>query len=245
MNARSILLVGADTARARAYAGVLSKLEGIEVRGLIYGGPQDSRTVPDAPVGWPPGLAVPAIETPVTACFARHGWPILRLDEEPTINAPAVVAAMAAADAGLAIFCGRGGEIVSADALSAAPPMLHCHPGRLPDERGSTTLYYSLLGDRRCAVSALLLAPEIDAGPVLATREYPRPGAGCDLDVLYDCAIRADMLLRMVRRYLADGELTGVASDAHGELYFVIHPVLKHLALLSLRAAESGSSEDA
>ncbi|MEZ5659098.1 MAG: hypothetical protein R3E83_11380 [Burkholderiaceae bacterium] len=238
-----ILLVGADGPRARAYAGALGACQGVRVQGLFYGEDQPAREAPGAPAGWPAGLDLPMIATPVGEQFRQHAWAVSRFARSASINAPEVVAALAAADADLAVFCGRGGEIVSPQVLDAAPPMLHCHPGRLPAERGSTTIYYSLLAGRRCAVSALLLAPEIDAGPVLATREYPRPGAGCDLDVLFDCAIRADMLRHMVERFAREGSLQGTAAgEGEGELFFVVHPVLKHIALLSLGSAESSAS---
>ncbi len=136
----------------------------------------------------------------------------------------------------LIIFSGYGGQIVGAELIDLGIPLLHVHSGWLPDYRGSTTAYYSLLEERRCAASALILDKQIDTGPVLARKHYPAPPLGTDIDRRYDTAIRADLLLQVLRAYQANGRLEVEMQQEveHGSTYYVIHPVLKHLALLSL-----------
>jgi methionyl-tRNA formyltransferase len=57
-----------------------------------------------------------------------------------------------------------------------------------------------------------------------------------DVDLAYDSAIRADLLCDLMERHAAAGRLdvTDVQSVGEGRTYFVIHPVLKHIALLSI-----------
>jgi methionyl-tRNA formyltransferase len=136
----------------------------------------------------------------------------------------------------LIIFSGYGGQLVKPALLELDIPLLHVHSGWLPDYRGSTTLYYSLLSERRCAASAILLDAHIDTGPVVARKHYPAPPAGTDIDRRYDPAIRADLLREVLARYHSDGRLpleSQQRSD-EGSTFYVVHPVLKHLALLSL-----------
>lgn len=160
------------------------------------------------------------------------------------MNDPRVIERIAAADPSLVVFSGRGGEILREPVLSLGVPFVHAHAGWLPRFRGSTTIYYSMLERRECAVSVLLLERSIDAGPVLARRCYPLPPHGLDVDLLYDSAIRADLMVDMLRRTQTAGSLP-LAIDTSAETahtYFVIHPVLKHLALMSLPSMPGGGA---
>ena len=66
----------------------------------------------------------------------------------------------------------------------------------------------------------------------------PKPPAGADIDHQYDSAIRADLLLRVMRtRLLANGMIDAQPQpQVEDPPYYVIHPVLKHLAVLSLES---------
>ena len=118
--------------------------------------------------------------------------------------------------------------------LGLGIPFLHMHSGWLPEYGGSTTLYYSWLTERRCAVTAFFMDLKIDNGPIIQRRRYPTPPPGIDVDHLYDGAIRADMLVRVLSGVFRDGRFSTVSGNGKTRTYYVIHPVLKHLALLSL-----------
>ncbi len=132
----------------------------------------------------------------------------------------------------LVVYSGYGGELVSRDILDCGIPFLHAHSGWLPDYPGSTTIYYSLLNGDGCGVSALLLTPTIDDGPIVTRRQYPPPPAGLDIDHFYDPAIRADLMVRalslMQQRAATSYDVS--EEDKPHHLYCVIHPILKHIA---------------
>ncbi len=157
-----------------------------------------------------------------------------------TVNSPEVIEKLSNTDADVIIYSGFGGEIVSSRVLNTAPPMLHMHSGYLPAYRGSTTIYYSLLEEQQCAVSAIFLSKKIDTGDILKRVWYPKPAPGTDIDYYYDTAIRADTLLKVIKDWQDKGsfEVTASQSEKEGASYYVIHPVLKHLALLSLEEKE-------
>lgn len=135
------------------------------------------------------------------------------------------------------IYSGVGGQIVSERTLALGPKFLHMHSGWLSQYRGSTTLYYALLKEDLPGVTALLLDRMIDTGPIVAQKHYPPPSLEMDIDRVYDSAIRADLLVEVMRHYIKVGELSSVMNQnpEEGETYYVIHPVLKHLAILSLK----------
>ena len=68
------------------------------------------------------------------------------------------------------------------------------HSGWLPLERGSTTIFYSLLSDRSPSVTALVLDKNIDAGPIIKRTSYALPDKRLDFDHLYDGLIRSKHL---------------------------------------------------
>ena len=62
------------------------------------------------------------------------------------------------------------------------------------------------------------------------------------MDYEYDSKIRAEVLVETIREYLKQGHFMPLPqAQQGGEDYYIIHPVLKHLALLksSLAAEEN------
>lgn len=135
----------------------------------------------------------------------------------------------------LIIFAGLPGEIVS-DKLLAVGPWLHVHGGWLPTYRGSTILYYSILKEGRCGASAILLSSQLDEGVIVKRRHYPKPRRGEDTDYNYDNTMRADLLVRVLKEYQRDGGFRKTLKNdsSRGMMYYIIHPVLKHKARLSI-----------
>ncbi len=136
----------------------------------------------------------------------------------------------------MVIYSGIGGQLVKPDLLDMGLPFIHAHSGLLPRFRGSTTIYYSMLERRDCAVSVIQLNRDIDQGPILLQQVYPLPPFGIDIDNVYDPAIRADLLVRFLCQSDSTEKLISSETVTHeSEIptdYYVIHPVLKHLAIL-------------
>lgn len=133
----------------------------------------------------------------------------------------------------LLIYSGPGGAILSGELLAAGPEFLHVHAGTLPEYRGSTTVYYSLLEEGTCGATAFIMNENIDEGPIVASGTYPAPQDPTTLDLYYDPWIRAKLLTDAVDTYQLEGSFSGRPQNTDsGETYFVIHPVLKHLAIL-------------
>lgn len=217
----------AETARARAYLDRLLRLGARPVEVLVLERP---------------GAIMAAAATTSTPLFdnttpildriraADIPYSILPTDD---INDAGVVAAVAGMPADLIVFAGPAGAIAGPELLSTGKPFLHVHPGRLPEYRGSTPMYYSLLAEAALEASAILLAPEIDQGPVVGHRAFPLPDDPASIDVGYDPWMRAELMADVVRGHLAGEDLRAVTQEhGRGTTYYVIHPVLKHLAIM-------------
>lgn len=230
-----VLLLAGYTARSQAYVQTLLAHDLLPAHALLLGDPPLTAADSGAPAERLHGIILPDLSLPLAHTLAAARVPSSALATRD-VNAPEVCDAVRRLAPSLIIFSGYGGQIVQRSVLELGVPLLHIHSGWLPDYRGSTTVYYSLLEERRCAASAILLDAHIDTGPVIARKHYPAPPLGSDVDRRYDTAIRADLLAEVLLRYQSTGVLEPEAQQRseQGCTFYVIHPVLKHLALLGL-----------
>ena len=153
------------------------------------------------------------------------------------INNPTVVGQIAARQETVFIYSGFGGALLSQTLLSCGKRFLHVHGGYLPAYKGSTTNYYSLLDDGTMGASAIFLSAEIDSGPILMRKTFPAPAVRTKIDHFYDSAARAKVLVDTLRSYMKNKEWEfELQNNAGGETYYIIHPVLKHIAILGMEA---------
>lgn len=129
-------------------------------------------------------------------------------------------------------FIFTGGGILKKDVLNAGPKFVHFHPGILPHYKGSTCFYYSIINENFCGVTAYLMEEGLDDGPILYQKIFQKPNH-IFLDNVFDAHIRSETLLDVLKNNLLEKE-KGIKQDtSKGEIYFIIHPVLKHIAILS------------
>lgn len=134
------------------------------------------------------------------------------------------------------IYSGYGGAILKPELFQLGKRFLHIHAGILPEYRGSTTAYYSILKDGCLGATAIFLNERIDEGEVICQSRFAVPKNNIDIDYIYEPYIRAKVLLMALREYVEHGEFHSVLQlNKNAETYYIIHPVLKHLALNYVR----------
>ena len=126
-----------------------------------------------------------------------------------------------------------GGGIVGKRLLEEAK-LIHMHPGFVPDYKGSTCFYYSLINNGTISVSALFMNEQIDGGKIILQNTYDKIPDG-DIDSYVDPYLRAQTLKDVLLKYKKEGKLESTKQIGEGETYYVIHPVLKHIAILKAR----------
>lgn len=237
-----VTLLCADTTRSRAYVQTLTRADLRPEAVLFLPRPTANALgasvtrLPDAPgqaerdTLWRAAHFDP--NSDISADLERLGAPVTTC-ATADINAPEAVAAIAALPGEVTIFSGFGGQILRPSVLGAGKKFLHIHGGYVPAFRGSTTNYYSLLAEDTIGASAIFLTEEIDAGPVLLRRRFPAPPDRSKLDHLHDSAARAAVLIEVLRGRMDTGEwpVDPPSPREVAQTYFVIHPVLKHLAV--------------
>ena len=234
MTLEGIVLLAADTPRSQAYIQALISNDLYPECVIALGFGPVNEKAEEARPRKVEGVSLPDLRLSVAASCYHARIPILACSSLD-INSDEVASALRKVQR-IVIYSGLGGQIISERTLGLGPLFLHMHSGSLPDYRGSTTFYYSLLNNHLPAVSAIILDRTIDTGPIVAQRHYPLPPASISLDQLYEPAIRADLLVRVLREFQRTSTLPHLSNQeaTQGNTYYVIHPVLKHLAILSL-----------
>lgn len=149
------------------------------------------------------------------------------------INSDEVIKEIESRSEEVFIFSGYGGVLLSNKILDINKKFLHVHGGYLPSYKGSTTNYYSLIQDNEMGASAIFLTKEIDCGPILLRKKFPAPKDRSMLDHITDTAVRANVLIECLQNYISLGTWDFEVEDNYGgEVFYIIHPVLKHLAIM-------------
>ncbi len=162
---------------------------------------------------------------------AKHAIPCERLPDE-NVNAAEVVAVLAARKETVFIYSGFGGVILRSEVIGCGKRFLHVHGGWLPDYKGSTTNYYSILQEGICGASAIFLSDRLDSGPLLARKRFAAPEDIRELDHVLDSAYRAEVLGDVLQQYVQTGEWPCVEADrAEGDMYYIMHPLLRHVVI--------------
>jgi methionyl-tRNA formyltransferase len=250
MRLSNIALVAASTTRSSAYLQALARnqlLPGyailLESAGARMPGQFSTvskpvtKALPDACEDcWSESAFDPAL--PVRELLDRHSIPYA-LAPSKDINDSTVVDLIASRPETVFIYSGFGGVLLRESLLSCGKRFLHVHGGYLPAYKGSTTNYYSLLDDGSMGASSIFLSAEIDSGPILIRKSFPAPAERGKIDHVYDSAARAYVLIETLRRYLADKDWKfDLQRNEGGEIYYIIHPVLKHIAILDKRVPD-------
>ncbi len=241
---RVVILAG-ENRRAGAYVRAAASV-GFDITGaVIYGppAPVEREPLPDSadprwdPLpntlrgDWDADLVSLQTRVPCTRIFVSD------------LSDPEVAVALDGMQPDLVLYSGLAGGIVPG-ALLRRWAFLHVHPGRLPHYRGSTTIYWSLLQRNRVECSAILLSDEIDHGRVVGEYLCPDPTSSSDIDVIYDCGVRAMALAKVLANIGDNGIIGHEQTEAARRDFFVIHPVLKNVVIERLQRGDSVSGAE-
>ena len=232
-------LIAADTSRTRAYLAAMERRSLLPAWVLLLDAETPVAMPGQATAGgiegvadaaWPEADFDPA--APLRPWLERLGLPYV-VSGSRDINDPAVVTLIAQAAPQVLVYSGYGGALLRDSVLATGKQFLHVHGGYLPDFKGSTTNYFSLLAEGSIGASAIFLTAEIDCGPVICRRRFAPPASRILIDHVYDSAARARVLVDTLEAWRRDGDWSFELPDnAGGDTYYIIHPVLKHLAIL-------------
>lgn len=129
-------------------------------------------------------------------------------------------------------FIFTGGGILKKEVLNAGPRFIHFHPGIVPEYKGSTCFYYSIINEGKCGVTAYIMEEGLDVGPIVYQKFFEKPNH-IFVDSVYDAHIRSETVIEILKNNLLNEKDWKKQKPNDGENYFIIHPALKHIAILS------------
>lgn len=77
--------------------------------------------------------------------------------------------------------------------------MIHCHSGKLPNYRGSTTIFYSLINKGTIACSVFKMDKKIDMGKLYYIKNFKRPKNLYKIFNKFDDYIRASTIVSFLK----------------------------------------------
>jgi len=152
-----------------------------------------------------------------------------------SINDPSILAELNRSHLRRWLF--SGGGVLKPHLFQDDHQFLHVHPGHLPDVRGSTCFYYSLLCDRTLFASSFWLTPELDAGEPIHISGFKvnLPAERLSpafVDQVLDPWIRARCLYQTLKQWPTPKALPSTTHRAPSDrACYVMHPLLRALTL--------------
>ena len=130
-----------------------------------------------------------------------------------------------------AIYSGFPGKIISKKLINSNIKWIHCHGGRLPDYKGSTTFYYSILEIKCFYVSVIFLDENIDTGKLIKQIRFSHTN-NKNFDEIVDPFSRAYALCNVLNHYTKYKKFfkNKKSKVLPNRTFFVIHPILKFIA---------------
>ena len=106
--------------------------------------------------------------------------------------------------------------------------LLHCHPGNLPMFKGSTTIYYTIILNKRICVTLFEISKKIDCGKILYKKYFNMPKKLISIEKDFDNKIRA---LALVDYLLNDIKYEDYKSKKKYLPYYIAHPIIRQIVL--------------
>lgn len=244
---KKLLILAGNTFRARAYIQAIEnskiKLE-LEITVILYG--SVSKKLQNIKINTETSqylknnkIFKPNLNLDLVTFLENNNWNY-KIISENNVNSETIINSIQKQNPDLIVYAGYGGQILAKEHFESGKNYIHMHPGDLPSERGSTTIYYSILNKKKCTVTSFYMTERIDDGSHILKKQYNTPDFGVDIDYWFDNSIRADCLIETLEKIIKNKGFKhlldqNVKCDVKEKEYYIIHPVLKHLSILSLK----------
>jgi len=230
---QDVAMIASNTARTKSYLQMMVKDDLKPSLCLVYS--DDRKKMEDEAVEFEDGKSSEYFDfdEPVLWTIRKAGMKY-EFVETKDINSDEMGERIQSLSQKYLIYSGYGGGILKPHLFKMQKKYVHVHAGILPMYRGSTTAYYSILQESYIGATAIFLSEGIDEGEIITAEKFDIPPAGVNIDLIYEPYLRARVLRKALIQYAEDGKLSGHPQQTdNAQTYFIIHPVLKHIALMA------------
>lgn len=131
------------------------------------------------------------------------------------------------------IYSGYPGEIIKNNKLLKNKIIIHCHPGDIPQFKGSTTIFYSILLKGSVTYSVFRISNKLDDGDVYYSKKIkPKQNFLFDLNKK-DYRNRIMFISKVIKKKLIIRKKK--KNKKKYSPYYVAHPIIRSLSLKRLK----------
>ncbi len=127
------------------------------------------------------------------------------------------------------IYSGYPGKIIKNKEILRKKNLIHCHPGKLPDYRGSTIPYYQYLNESCLTYTVFKMSYKIDSGKEFFKKKvYPDINFVKNFDK-FDSNNRIEMIIKVIKTNFKFS--LSKSNNKKNNYYFIAHPIIRALAV--------------
>ena len=154
---------------------------------------------------------------------------LFKIFKSNTINTPEIKKYILKELKNIIIYSGISGDIIKDKNLLIKKKFIHSHSGKLPEYRGSTTIYYSYLIEKNIYCSTIILNNKIDNGLILYLKKYSIPKEISKIESDYDNLIRIKNIIYCLKNYKK--LIIKKQKKIYKNNFYIMHPVLRAITL--------------
>ncbi len=128
------------------------------------------------------------------------------------------------------VYSGYPGYVIRNINLLSKKKILHAHPGRLPEYKGSTTIFYSILNSNKIYCSTMILDGKIDEGEKINQLQFKLTCKDFKNFEFFDSRIRITTLLDALKKIEKNRKFKKRKINKAYNNYYIAHPVIRYLA---------------
>jgi|688.fasta_scaffold406123_1 methionyl-tRNA formyltransferase len=131
------------------------------------------------------------------------------------------------------IYSGYSGEIINSILLKKKN-LFHCHPGKLPHYRGSTTIFYSIINKGTVGCSVFKMNKKIDMGKLYYIKNFKHPENLNKIYNKFDDYIRASTIVSFLKnkeKNFSNKIKFNDSNKINFTDYYIAHPIIRRIAL--------------
>ena len=129
------------------------------------------------------------------------------------------------------IFSSYGGDIVRNIKILNDKNLIHCHPGKLPNFRGSAVYYYSIIKFSKVFYTTFILNKNIDDGRICTINEY-KDFKTLGISELADANERIRNIIIFLKNNLIVKKKINIKKNIinKNNIYYIPHPLIRYFA---------------
>ena len=132
------------------------------------------------------------------------------------------------------IYSGYASQIIKNNKLLKSKKIIHAHPGKIPEFKGSTTIFYSILKNKTVYCSVFRMSKILDSGKLIFLKKFNiKPNDLEQFDV-FDYQIRIRTIIEALKKNFKYKKVKIVKKKFID--YHVAHPIIRSLVKKKINA---------